>query len=80
MLLKNCIVEDKLINGSVGRVIEIVYDNSNGPNIDGSLPLYVVVEFLRYSLNHSFIDGSPTTHILISVITERCEINAVVLP
>ena len=67
MLLKNVIVEEKLMNGSIGKVIEIAYDNSNGPNIAGALPLYVVVNFPECSLNHSFIYGSPTTYISLSL-------------
>ena len=67
MLLKNVIVEEKLMNGSIGKVIEFVYDNSNGPNIAGALHLYVVVNFPECSLNHSFIYGSPTTYISLSL-------------
>ena len=80
MLLKNFIVEEKLMNGSIGKVIEIAYDNSNGPNIAGALTLYVVVDFPKCSLNHGFIDRSSTTYIPIPLITEKCEKNAALLP
>ena len=33
MLLKDYIVEEKLMNGSIGTVIEIIYDDPRGPNI-----------------------------------------------
>ena len=50
MLLNNCIVEEKLTNGSIDTVTEIVYDEPRGPNIQGNLPLYVVVNFPEYIL------------------------------
>ena len=69
MLRKNFIVEENVMNGSVGKVIEILYDNPDRPNIAGALPLYVVIHFPEYSLNLIFIEGSPRTHIPIRVIT-----------
>ncbi len=45
MLLRNFIVEYKLMNGSIGIVKEIVYENKEGPADRNNLPAYVIVEF-----------------------------------
>ena len=45
MLIKNYIVEWKVMNGSVGTVVDIVYKNSNGPMKENALPEYVIVDF-----------------------------------
>ena len=52
---------------------QIVYINSNGLNIDEALPLYPIVDFSESTLNPKLINGSPTTHIPIPTITDRCE-------
>ena len=45
MLLRNFIVEYKLMNVSIGIMKEIVYENKEGPADRDSLPAYVIVEF-----------------------------------
>ena len=46
MLLKNFVVEHNIMNGSVGTVRKIVYDEQRGPHSSPQkLPSYVVVEF-----------------------------------
>ena len=59
IFLKKYIVEEKLMNGSVGTVMDSVYDHRRGPNNTGRLPFYVVVDFLDYSL----IPSSPSKYI-----------------
>ena len=61
MLLQNYIVEEKLMNGSVGTVKEIFYDNPMGPYNSGRLTLYVVVDVSESTLDSSLIPGSPST-------------------
>ena len=45
MLLKNYVVELKLMNGSIGTVVDIVYKDEEGPRSEGALPAYIVVDF-----------------------------------
>jgi hypothetical protein len=45
MLLTNFVVEEYLFNGSIGKVVDIVYEHASGPRRKGALPLYVVVDF-----------------------------------
>jgi hypothetical protein len=76
MLLKNFIVEEwKLLNGSIGTVIDIIYDNPEGPRGRGSMPKYVVVEFKRSCVpeDRKCFDDCPATYVSIPVIIERCE-------
>ena len=75
MLQKNYVVEEKLTNGSVGFVREIVYKNKNGPAERGSLPEYVVVEFPNSKIPESekLIKGKPSTYIPVPVEVGRCE-------
>ena len=46
MLMRNFVVEYKLMNGSIGIVKEIVYENKEGTADKDSLPAYVIIEFL----------------------------------
>ena len=73
MLLKNFFVEEKLMNESMGTVIDIVYDDAQGNKLIGALPLYIVVDFPESTLSYNLILGSPSTHIPIPITTERCE-------
>ena len=73
MLLKDYIVEEKLMNGYIGTVIEIIYDDRRGPNILDSLPLYVIVNFLESTLQTILISNRPSTHIPIPITTDRCK-------
>ena len=73
MLLKNFVVEENLMNGSMGTIIDIVYDDARGIKLIGALPLYVVVDFPESTLSLNLIPGSPSTHIPIPITTEICE-------
>ena len=42
---KNFVVEEKLMNGSMGTVIDIVDDDPQGSKVIGTLPLCAVVDF-----------------------------------
>ena len=76
MLLKNFVVEHNIMNGSVGTVRKIVYDEQRGPHSSPQkLPSYVVVEFRNVSIDDqskAFPDYPPTC-IPIPVVTEQCE-------
>ena len=75
MLIKNYIVEWKLMNGSVGTVVDIVYENADGPNNENTQPAYVVVDF-PYSCippQHKIIPNKPSTCIPIPVSTDQCD-------
>ena len=61
------------MNGSIGTVIEIIYDDPRGPNIQDSLPLYVIVNFPESTLQTRLISNRPSTHIPIPITTDRCE-------
>ena len=64
MLTPNLWVQAGLINGSLGKVIVIVYNSNEQPP---SLPYFVVFEFLYYkgplwdSLNPTYVPISPIT-------------------
>jgi hypothetical protein len=77
MLLKNFIVEEwKLLNGSIGTVIDIIYDTPEGPREKNSKPKFVVVEFKRSCVpeqDRKCFDDCPATYVSIPLITERCE-------
>lgn len=49
MLLEIFIAEEKFVNGSVGKVIEMMYANHDLPNLGRTLPSYVVVNFPEFS-------------------------------
>lgn len=76
MLLKNFIVEEwKILNGSIGTVVDIIYANPLGPREENATPLYVVVDFRQCSVpdDQKCFDDCPSTFVSIPVITERCE-------
>lgn len=73
MLLKNVVVEEKKMNGSMGIVIDIVYDEARGSKLIDVLPLYVIFDFLESTMHYNLIPGTPPTHIPITITTERCE-------
>jgi hypothetical protein len=76
MLLKNFIVEEwKLLNGSVGTVIDIIYANPLGPREEDAIPLYIVVDFKYCCVpeDRKCFHDCPSTYVAIPVITERCE-------
>ena len=72
MLIKNYIVEWKLMNGSVGTFVDIVYKNAAGPNNENTQPAYVIVDF-PYSCippQHKIIPNKQSTCIPIPVSTD----------
>ena len=50
-----------MTNGSIGTIVEILYENPLGEKLLGSLPLYIAVDFLECMLNDTFKYGCPTT-------------------
>jgi hypothetical protein len=77
MLLHNYLVELNLKNGSLGRIIKIVYENRDGPRGTSSpQPAYVVVDFpdSQIPTNEAWDQHNPT-HIPIPVLKLRCEKN-----
>jgi PIF1 helicase. len=79
MLLKNFIVEEwHILNGSIGTVVDIIYDNEDGPMEEGNpLPLFVVVDFPRSNVpeNDKCFPHLPQSYVAIPVVHERCERN-----
>ena len=75
MLLINIIVEEKLMNGSVGTIIAIICANSDGPRERRSLPAYVTVDFPHWETPESkkLLPGCPRTWAPIEPSTFRCE-------
>ena len=74
MLLTNFIVELDLKNGSVGEVIDICYENSEGPRDPQALPLYVVVDFPDCTIPpESAWDPEHPTWVPVPVFERRCE-------
>ena len=64
MLTANLWVGVGLVNGSLGKVIDIVYNSNEQPP---SLPSFFVVEFLQYK--GPLWDASNPTYVPISPIT-----------
>jgi hypothetical protein len=62
MLLCNYVVEEDLKNGSVGTVVDIVYDTPGGPSDLESKLLYIVVEFpnSKVSVDDAWDHDHPT--------------------
>ena len=76
MLLKNFVVEQDILNGSIGIVREIVYKDAIGPKGDTiQFPAYEVVEFPYSKIpeDKKCFPDKPSTWIPIPVVTERCE-------
>ena len=64
MLTTNLWVQAGLVNGSLGKVIDIVYNTNEQPP---TLPSFVVVEFLHYK--GPLWDASNPTYVPLSTIT-----------
>jgi hypothetical protein len=74
MLLTNYVVEEDLKNGSVGTVVDIVYDSPGGPTNPNSNLLYIVVDFPHSTVPPDKAwDSNNPTHIPVPVATQRCE-------
>ena len=77
MLIKNYIVEWKLMNGYAGTVVDIVYKDAAGPNNKNTQPADVIVDF-PYSCippQHKIIPTTQSTCIPIPVSTNQCDKN-----
>jgi hypothetical protein len=74
MLLTNYVVEEDLKNGSMGTVVDIVYDSPGGPTDPNSNLLYIVVDFPHSTVPPDEAwDSNNPTHIPVPVATQRCE-------
>ena len=78
MCVMNLVVGERLINGALGRVIDIIYDNPDGPRNDSALPLYVIVDFgegnITWIEDSPFIDeDGKRGYYPVLVRTDRCE-------
>jgi hypothetical protein len=77
MLLKNFVVEEwHILNGSIGTVVDIIYEDDDGPIADGyPLPLFVVIDFPNSNIpeEHKCFPNRPRTHVAIPVVQERCQ-------
>ncbi len=78
MFLCNFVIEYGLMNGSIGIVCEIVYENKEGPNGSSfELPLYVVVEFMHCTIgsdvNGQCFEDQPPTWIPIPFAKAHCD-------
>lgn len=76
MLLKNYIVELGLMNGSVGTVVDIVYEEAEGPRNQSNLPAYVIVDIPKCmfpAVGIGYTEQAPKTHVPIPITKEFCE-------
>ena len=76
MLLKNFVVEWKIMNGAIGIICDIVFENSNGQREQhNTMPAYVVVEFPNCIIpnENSCFQNQPPNWVPIPVVTEPCE-------
>ena len=74
MLLQNFVVEQFLMNGSIGTVQEVVYKQSS-PDFNHELPSYVIVDFPKSNIpdDKKLIPNRPATHIPIPIVSVLCE-------
>ena len=56
------------MNGSIWKVIDIVYDDPRGRKVPGTLPFYVVFDFPESTLSHILIPGISSTHIKLQLL------------
>jgi len=74
MLLVNFVVEEGLFNGAVGIIVDIVYENSDGPREAGAQPAYVVVDFPDLEIPEEDVwDTEHPTFVPIPTVTLRCD-------
>jgi hypothetical protein len=76
MLLKNFLVELGLKNGSLGKIVKIVYANKEGPTKDPRVhPAYVVVDFPNCTIpkEDALWKKNEPTLVPIPVAMLRCE-------
>jgi len=75
MLLANFVVEYNLYNGAVGIIVDIVYENADGPLGAGiNHPDYIIVDFpdSLIPIDEQYDRNNPT-HIPVPLLTTRCE-------
>ncbi len=78
MLLQNFVVEYNLTNGSVGKVISIIYKNKEGAREDPNvMPAYIIVDFQKATIpeDEKCWQDKPSTYVPIPVMMNRCEKN-----
>jgi hypothetical protein len=75
MLLMNIIIEKKLMNGSMGEVVAIMYSNPEGRRDRAVQPAYLIVNFPDFEINkaNKCFAHLPQTCVPISPVTLRCE-------
>ena len=76
MLLMNILPDFKLINGSIGIVIDIIYKHKNGPRqIPYQVPTCVIVDFNMCIVDEEFKwrNELPSTYIPIIPLSIICE-------
>jgi hypothetical protein len=77
MMQHNFLVEHKLMNGSIGTVMDICYPTPSGPydpDYEGKAE-YVVVDFPQSTLPVSLVPGKPSTCVPVPVTVCRCDNN-----
>ena len=75
MLLKSFVVELKLMNGSIGTIVDIVYKEEDGPR-GGHLPAYVVVDFQNCIMKDDEFKWrrqEAHTRVPIPIVKDYCE-------
>ena len=74
MLLRNFIVELNLMNGAVGKVIDICYPKGRNPRNQPS-PSYVVVDFKNSTIpkDDKCFENLPSTCVPVPLVTEICQ-------
>ena len=79
LLLSNFVVEYKIMNGSVGTVTDIVYQDKAGPRDSKSLPAYVTVYFPKSCIpeGDKLFPDKDGRFVSIPTVTEQCEKNVV---
>ena len=77
MLLRNFVVEYKLMNGCFGVVKEIVYKSTSGPANKDELPAYVIVDFpsCTIPLEDALVPNMPPTCVPVPVVMDQCKKN-----
>ena len=75
LLLSNFVVEYKIMNGSIGTVVDIVYKDKAGPRDAKSLPAYVIVYFPKSCIpdNYKFFPDKDRRFVSIPAVTELCK-------
>jgi hypothetical protein len=76
MLLTNYVVEWGTYNGTVGTVIDIVYETPEGPRVKNAQPVYVVVDMPDISFPPGLVwNREHPTWFPVPLETMRCERN-----